>query len=148
MHCFHIRYALKTNVTDAVPWVAMIVRKRNLQAMDAGLAIVLILLLSYHIVHRDALVSIAFVLLLVSMTIPEIFGPFARIWAGLSEFISRAMSQLLLTLVFTLMVVPIGLAIRFMGKDPLKLAAWRSGAGSLFMERNHRFRPSDMERPY
>lgn len=116
--------------------------------MDAGLALVLLLLLAYYFSGRGIFVTAALALLLLCMIMPGIFKPFARIWFGLSGYMAAGMSRLLLTIIFTLLVIPVGCARRLMGKDALKLASWRSGGGSLFSERNHRFLPSDLERPY
>lgn len=116
--------------------------------MDAGLALVLLLLLAHYFSGVGIFATAALVLLLLCMIIPGIFRPFARIWFGLSGYMAAVMSRLLLTIIFTFMVIPVGFARRLMGKDVLKLSSWRSGSGSLFSERNHRFIPADLERPY
>lgn len=126
----------------------MTIMKRDIKSMDAGLALVLLLLLAHHLFGRGVFVLIALVLLLLCMTIPGVFKPFALIWFSLSERMAKVMSSLFLTLVFTLLVIPMGFARRLMGKDTLKLSSWRSGNGSLFSERNHRFIPADLEQPY
>ena len=119
-----------------------------MQSMDAGLALVLLLLLAHYFSGSDVFVTAALVLLLLCMTVPGIYKPIARIWFGISGCMAGVMSRLLLTLMFTFMVIPVGCARRLMGKDVLKLSCWRSGSGSLFSERNHRFLPTDLEQPY
>lgn len=119
-----------------------------MKSMDAGLALVLLLLLAHYFSGAGILVTAALVLLLLCMIVPGIFKPFARIWFGVSECLAEVMSRLLLTLVFTLLVIPVGCARKLIGKDALKLSSWRSGSGSLLSERNHCYLPTDLERPY
>lgn len=116
--------------------------------MDAGLALVLLLLLAHYFSGKNIFAMAALLLLLLCMIVPEIFKPFARIWFGLSECMAWVMSRLLLTIVFTFMVTPVGCIRKLMGKDTLKFSSWRSGGGSLFSGRNHRYIPTDLERPY
>lgn len=116
--------------------------------MDAGLAIVLLFLLAHYFYGKDILVKIAIVFLLLCMIVPGVFKPFARIWFGLSEYMATVMSRLLLTFVFTFLIIPVGCVRKLLGKDPLKLYSWRSGSDSLFSVRNHRYTPSDLEQPY
>ena len=116
--------------------------------MDTGLALVLLSLFAHLVFDKKVFVSTALVLLVLCMTAPGVFKPFASIWFFISERIAALMSCLLLTLVFVLLVIPVGYARKLMGKDALKLSSWRSGRGSLLSEQNHSFLPSDLEHPY
>lgn len=116
--------------------------------MDAGLALTLLSLLAYQLFPGRVTVTIATVLLLLCMTVPRLFAPFARIWLALADRLATVASALLLTLVFLLLVTPVGIVRRLLGSDPLKLKAWRSGSTTLFTTRNHRWHPADMEKPY
>ena len=51
---------------------------------DSGLALVLICLLAYQAWKLPVLMGLAIVFLLVAMTYPIIFQPFAKLWFGLS----------------------------------------------------------------
>jgi hypothetical protein len=119
--------------------------KKNL---DAGLASVLISLIAYHFSHRGLFFATALVLLVACMTFPLLFAPFARLWFPVTERLGSCATKVLLTLVFFLMVTPVGLARRLLGRDPLQLSAWRRGTGSLFVSRNHRFLPDDLDKPF
>lgn len=121
---------------------------RDSNAMDAGLALTLLSLLAYQLFPGRLTVTIATGLLLLCMTMPRLFAPFARLWFALADRLATVASILLLTLVFLLLVTPVGIARRRLGSDPLKLKEWRSGSGTLFTPRNHRWHPADMEKPY
>lgn len=116
--------------------------------MDAGLALTLLSLLAYQLFPGRLTVTIATGLLLLCMTVPRLFAPFARVWFALADCLATVASTLLLTLVFLLLVTPVGIARRLLGSDPLKLKGWRSGSGTFFTPRNHRWHPTDMEKPY
>lgn len=123
-------------------------RKRDIKSLDSGLALVLLSLLTYQVFPSQLVVTIATLLLLLCMTIPGIFAPFARAWLTMADLLATAASALLLSLVFLLLVTPVGVVRRLLGSDPLKLKSWRSGSNSLFATRNHRWLPADMEKPY
>jgi hypothetical protein len=51
-------------------------------------------------------------------------------------------------MVFLFVVTPISLLRRWLGKDSLKLRDFKTGQGSVMVERNHTFVSKDLERPY
>lgn len=50
---------------------------------------------------------------------PGLLRPAYRAWMGLAFALGFVMTRVLLTLVFVLTVLPIGLVLRILGKDPL-----------------------------
>jgi hypothetical protein len=58
------------------------------------------------------------------------------------------MSRLLLSIVYLLVVTPVGLIRRAAGKDSLRLRSFRADNESVMVERNHRFAAGDLEKPY
>jgi hypothetical protein len=52
---------------------------------------------------------------------PRWFRSFYRLWMTGSYHISQFMGQVMLTLMFLVMVIPLGLFMRLIGKDPLRL---------------------------
>lgn len=126
----------------------MPIKRRDINSMDAGLALTLISLLAYQVFPGRTVVTIATVLLLLCMTMPRLFAPFARVWFSVADRLAAAVSGLLLTLVFLLLVTPVGIIRRLLGKDTLKLKTWQSGSTTLFTSKNHRWLPADMEKPY
>ncbi len=92
-----------------------------------------------NIFHILSLVSIV-----VTIIMPVIFYPLAIVWFGLSKVMGEISSRLLLGLVFFLIVTPIGLLRRVMGKDRLNLHAFKRNNNSAFTERSHLYDASDL----
>jgi len=118
------------------------------QCKDSGLALLLICLICYQVWRQPVYVSAAILILLLVMTCPRIFQPFARFWFALSNILGSVVSRIVLTLLYLVLVLPVGLVRRFIGKDSMQLKRWRQGHGSVFRKRNHRFVAGDLERPY
>ncbi|MEJ2199841.1 MAG: hypothetical protein P8X63_02330 [Desulfuromonadaceae bacterium] len=115
---------------------------------DSGLALVLICLIIHQIWKPPYLVPLAIGFLLLVMIHPPLFKPFARLWFGLSIALGTVLSKIILTLLFFLLVLPVGLLRRALGRDSLQLKGWRQGTGSVFQIRDHSFTPQDLEHPY
>ena len=62
--------------------------------------------------------------------------------------LGNVMSRVLLTVVWLALVVPVGLARRMLGKDAMRLKEWRSGDDSVFVARDHKYGPEDLQNPY
>jgi hypothetical protein len=118
------------------------------QSRDTGMAMVLLCLILYATSKRPGLLIAAIVLQVVNMTVPKIFRPVAIVWLGLSDLMGMVVSKILLSIVFFVVVTPIGILRRLAGKDSLKLRAFKGGADSVMLERNHTFIGQDLERPY
>ena len=115
---------------------------------DAGLALVLICLICYQVWKLELFILLAIIFLVVAMTYPLIYQPFARFWFALSTALGTVVSKIILTVLFFVIVLPIGLIRRMLGKDSMKIKIWKKGEGSVFREREHRFAAKDMEHPY
>ncbi|MDD4951689.1 MAG: SxtJ family membrane protein [Desulfovibrionaceae bacterium] len=118
------------------------------QAADTGMAMVLICLLVGLWRGRPGWTAAAALLLVLNMTWPKAYAPLARVWLGLSQAMGALVSRLLLAAVFFVLVTPVGLARRGLGKDPMRLKKWKSGQDSVFVARDHQFKPEDVENPY
>jgi hypothetical protein len=118
------------------------------QAKDTGMAMVLICLLVAHFAEWPAFYGVAVVLLLVDMIHPPVYRPAAVVWLGFSRGAGTVASLILLSVVFFLLVTPLGLIRRLMGHDPLQLRKWRQGSSSVFVSRDHVYGPGDLEHPY
>jgi len=118
------------------------------QSRDTGMAMVLLLLLvDIRGKHGRVLIA-AIVLQVLNMTVPQIYRPIAVLWLGLSDLLGSVVSKILLSIVFFVIVVPIGVLRRLAGKDSLKLRAFKAGKDSVMVERNHTFIGRDLERPF
>ena len=118
------------------------------QAKDTGMAVVLVLLLFWLAWRNDIYVVAAVVAHVLSMTFPQIWRPAAVIWFDISHVIGMVVSKVILTIIFIVVVTPIGVCRRVAGSDSLKLKAFKKGRGSVMNARNYRFTGLDIERPY
>jgi len=115
---------------------------------DSGLALVLICMICFQVWKHQFLILLAIAFLLVAMTYPPIFKPFARLWFGLSAALGTVVSRIILTIVFFTVVLPVGLMRRMLGKDAMKIKLWKKDNTSVFRRREHRFAAKDLEHPY
>jgi hypothetical protein len=109
---------------------------------------VLLLVLALLKWGRNELLIAALIVHVVNMIVPQVFRPVAIAWFGLARLLGAVASRVLMFVVFALVVTPIGLLRRALGKDSLRLRAFRSGDESVMVVRNHTFTASDLEKPY
>jgi len=118
------------------------------QCKDAGLALVLICLIVYQVKQLQLCIPLAIVFLVITMTYPQVYQPFARVWFGLSHVLGAVVSKIILALLFVFLVLPIGLVSRALGKDSMQLKRWGKTQLSVFRTRDHRFTANDLKNPY
>jgi hypothetical protein len=118
------------------------------QSRDTGMAMVLLVLIFYIKTRKDGYLWAAVVLHVVNMIVPRIYAPIAVLWLGLSHVLGTVMSKILLSILFFGLVTPIGLLRRLLGKDSLKLNAFKASQESAMLVKNHLFVGSDIEKPY
>jgi len=118
------------------------------QARDTGMALVLICLIAAYWGHHPRFLPLAMVILILTMAAPQIFRPLAVFWFGLSHIMGNVVSKVVLSLVFFLVVTPIGLMRRWAGKDSLQLRQWKKDQGSVFVTREGVIQAEDLENPY
>ena len=58
-------------------------------------------------------------LLAAAMVIPSRLGPLRRAWMGLALAISKVTTPMLMAVIYFVIVTPIGLVLRLVGRDPL-----------------------------
>jgi hypothetical protein len=118
------------------------------QSRNIGITLALVFLLLFALRKRDVFVFVAMVLLALDIIVPQVYKPVAFAWFGLSELLGVISSKVVLSIAFFMVVVPIGLMRRFLGKDSLKLKAFKRDQGSVMSERNHKFVDEDIDRPF
>ncbi len=118
------------------------------QAKDTGMALVLICLLAFLFTNNRHFVSAGLVLLLLDMISPALYKPAAKLWFGLSSVLGTVMSKVLLSLVFALVLTPMGLLRKVLGKDPMRVRQFKNGDASAFRVREHTFVAADIEQPF
>jgi hypothetical protein len=71
---------------------------------------------------RVTLIAIAAVLLLCAAFAPSLLRPVYRAWMRLGEALAWINTRIILTLVFFLVVTPIGIVMRLFGRSPITTA--------------------------
>lgn len=118
------------------------------QAKDTGMALVLICLIVFLVTRQVRFVTFAALLLLLDMIVPALFKLPAKLWFGLSLVLGTVMSKVLLSAIFFLVLTPMGLLRRLLGKDPMRMRQFKKGDGSVFRVRDHAFVAADIEQPF
>ena len=114
------------------------------QCMEFGqvAAAVLVLIALYR--RQWVFVSASFIVLLVNMILPIIFYPFAWVWFGIAKLLAEVNMRILLTLLFCVMVIPVGLWRKLRRRDSLQLHAFKKGRGSVLQARDHVYEKEDL----
>ena len=107
----------------------------------------LLLLVVAYFAGWFELVPAAIIVLVAAMLVPGLFRPYAFLWWRLAEGLATVSSKVLLTVIYILVVMPVGLIRRVFGADPMRLRSW-GGSGSVLVERDTPFVPEDHEVPY
>jgi len=114
------------------------------ESMEFGQVAVLFMLF-LAIYRKDAhFVMPAFILTLLTIIVPLIFYPFAVGWWGLSKLLGTISSTITMSLVFFLVVVPVGLCRKLLGIDPLKIRSFKKGKESVLLHRDHLYTKEDL----
>ncbi|MFC1527435.1 SxtJ family membrane protein [Candidatus Neomarinimicrobiota bacterium] len=118
------------------------------QASDTGLALVLILLLIGLFTQNNLYYKIAIPVLIINMIFPMFYYPFAVIWLGFSQLLGTVVSKIILTIVYFVILLPIGIFRRLLGKDSLQLSEFKKGTGTVMKSRDYNYSSNDIEKPY
>ena len=118
------------------------------QCKDTGLAMILIVLIIGLVTGSKYAMFGALLITIADMVYPRVFYPVAIIWFGLSVLIGTVVSKVLLSILFFILVTPVGLIRKLLGSDPMKIRQWKKGADSVFQERNIVYSVNDIEKPY
>ena len=123
--------------------------KRGAALVELALVMpLLILLLLGYWGKLPQFLPLAIAALLLTMAWPKAFKPLAGFWFGLSHLMGNVVSRIILTLLFFLLVTPIGLIRRWCKADSLQLKKWKQGNGSVFVIREGVITGKDLENPY
>jgi hypothetical protein len=72
-------------------------------------------------VPRYVLLAVAGVFLLFALVAPKVLAPLNKLWTKLGLLLGKIMAPIVLGLLLFLVVTPIGVLMRLLGKDPLRL---------------------------
>lgn len=118
------------------------------ECRDTGLALAFLALLVWLASHRPVWVYLAMAVILITMILPAAMSYPARLWFGLSHAMGTIMNKVILTLLFCLVVLPVALIRKALGKDAMGFRLWRDGKPSAFVVREHVFAKDDLENTY
>jgi len=124
-------------------------RKANLnEAKDTGLAIILILLIIGYVKRPEWLTLCTMAVLVLTMTYPAALKPFGRVWFTFSHVLGTIVSKVILSLVFFLIVTPVGVIRKALGADSMRKKLWKEGSDSVLVKRDHLYSSEDLQKPY
>lgn len=112
------------------------------------MALVLILLVIGYFTANDLFYRIAIPVLLVNMIQPLVYYPFGILWYSLSNLLGYIVSRVILTVLFAILVVPVGFIRRALGNDSLNLKKFKKDRSSILKIRNYTFTSEDIVNPY
>ena len=118
------------------------------QSRDTGMAMVLICLLLEIYTHHQQLIVIATLLLIVNMIYPKMYKPFAIVWFGFSRILGTVTSKIVLTVIFFLLITPVGVFRKIIGIDSMQIKRWKKDTSSVFKKCDYCYKPEDIEKPY
>jgi hypothetical protein len=114
------------------------------QSTEFGVVSILVALFLALYFKKNVYVLTAFVLTLITLVVPIIYYPFAVFWFGLSKILGEISSRIMMTIVFFLVVTPIGIVRRLAGKDTLKIKQFKKGKQSVMISRDHLYTEADL----
>ena len=85
---------------------------------------------------------------LLTLLLPQVFYPVAVIWLALGKLLNLVTSTVLLVILFAVLVIPVALFRKAMGKDILKTKDFKKSHNSVFYDRQHTFNSSDLQYPF
>ena len=92
--------------------------------LTVGIAFLVLAALLHFWRHREAAGAIfgalGALLVLAALVVPSRLGPVERAWMGLAHLISKVTTPIFMCVVFFLVITPIGLLMRLVGRRPLQ----------------------------
>ena len=115
--------------------------------MEFGMLVTLILLILSLWLNNDWY-KFAVVTLAVALLVPVLYTPFAWLWFCFAQLLEQAMSKVVLFLIFFIVIMPVGVFRRIIGKDTLRLKRFHKDKTSVFEERKYLYTQKDMEKQF
>ncbi|MEK7607804.1 MAG: hypothetical protein AAB484_02715 [Patescibacteria group bacterium] len=113
---------------------------------DTGLVLALLfLILGFSGSRKFLVISILFIVL--STLIPKTLYPVAYVWLKLVKVLNMIVPKIFFSLVFFVVVLPIGFLHRLVNNDTMLISSWE-GSVTAFIDRNYKFLKQDLEVPY
>jgi hypothetical protein len=126
----------------------MITNIKRQQCIEFGQVASLAMLVAALYFRDFRMVAVALILLLITLLAPRLFYPLAIIWFAIAKILGEINIRILLTLVFLLVVVPVGIWRKWRGKDTLQLHSFKKEKGSVMVIRNHVYTKEDLQHTF
>lgn len=98
-----------------------------------------------HMTAATVTGSLSGALILAGLLVPGKLGPVYRAWMGFALLLSKVTTPIFMGLVFFLTILPIGVVMRLLGKNPMKRA---DNSGSYFVTRPSDKRQGNLTRQF
>jgi len=98
--------------------------------------------------HDFLYVQLSLPVLLITLLQPGWLYPLAWIWLGAAKLLGVVNIHILLTLVFIVVVVPVGLWRKLRGRDTLQLQQFKKDNTTVMVVRNHVYTKSDLQHTF
>jgi len=118
------------------------------QTTDFGLVVILVLGILAFLQKGESLMLALMVVALITIIAPILLAPFAYLWFKLSQILSVISSTILLSLLFSLLVTPVAIVRRVLGKDNLNLRKFNKSKKSVLIDRDHIYGPDDLTKTF
>ena len=122
--------------------------KLNGQASDSALALSLVCLVIGLHTNQKIWYLVSSAVIIILLVAPQFFIPLGRFWFGIAKVLGNLISKIILTLVYIMIVLPVGAIRRLFGADPMRLKQWKRGSESVFQTRCHQFSRDDFKNAY
>lgn len=99
--------------------------------------------------YQDWYYPIATLIVLISsLLIPKLFYPLAKIWFALGAVLGFFSTKISLSIIFFLVLTPVGILRKLLGKDSLQLQSFKQDKSSVLKVREHQFSAKDLKNPF
>jgi hypothetical protein len=90
----------------------------------------------------------ALVVIMLTLATPWILYPLAHLWFGMSRILGHFVTKVLLTTLFVGLVLPFAYLRKALGWNALGIRSFKKGTASVFVDRDHVFELSDLQKPF
>lgn len=123
-------------------------RMPHRRRLEGLLSLALVLLALSFVFDLRALAAAATVVIFLSLASETISTLISAGWWGLTERSGHLVSGILLSLIYFVIVTPMGLLRRLLGKGPPSLRPLPRGQAPALEHREHAFGPGDFDKPW
>ncbi|MDP4115156.1 MAG: SxtJ family membrane protein [Bacteroidota bacterium] len=110
--------------------------------------IIAMLLLYFGKTHYYVYGIIALLFILTGLFIPAVLKPLNKVWMGFSIILGFFTSRIILTILFYLIITPMALIFRIIGKDPLNINTDKKVSSYWIKRENTSVAKIDFERQF